>query len=355
MTEAHSSSSDPEHPESSLRRRLRAAFSADVANFSGSVSVNETGAFGLLETVLRTAREELDRHDGVVISMPGDGLFGLFESAVSAVQCAIAIQERLAAGAAQGGMRLRIGIHLGDVLFKGDVAFGETLNIAARLQALADPGGTLVSAAVVDAVSARISAAFEARGVPKLKNIPRRIATYAVHPHRETKAEANAPEFEPLDHTMRLPTQDAASTTEPQVNNSVSQSGIAKAQPVEDAAAPARETLVQRLARLDPQAISPADQSNKTPVPPPTSDADKPSVHKHPQLTVLDVPPTDEAIEVFADAVAVHLGPVARVMVRRKSKHCASLADLLLALEGEIPTSLERHAFRARILQKFAR
>lgn len=357
MTETGPSPSDPEQPEGTLRRRLRAAFSADVANFSGNVSVSETGAFGNLQTVLRVARQQLDRYDGVVISMPGDGLFGLFESAVCAVQCALAIQEQLAADAAHGGMRLRIGIHLGDVLFKGDVPFGETLNIAARLQSLADPGGTLVSGAIVDAVSARISATFEARGVPMLKNIPRRIATYAIYPSQDLQTGSGASELEPLDHTMRLPTHDLAPTQGPDAETSgpTSNSDIGKMPQSASIASAQRETLIARLARLRPGSTPSTSHSDEAPPPSaPFDDRTQPK-RKHPHLTGLDSPLTAEAIEIFADAFAVHLGPVGRVMVRRKAQASVSLADLLVALEGDIPTPSERLTFRSRIMQKFAR
>jgi class 3 adenylate cyclase len=348
---------DPEHSSRNLKRRLRAAFSADIANFSGNVSVSETRAFGNLSAVLKAGREELDRYEGIVISVPGDALFALFESVVNAVQCAIAIQTRLAAEPNLGdGMRFRIGIHLGDVLFDGDLPFGETLNIAARLQALADPGGTLVSGAVADAVCARVAATFEARGVPKLKNIPRRISTYAINSYPVSTEEAAEPEFEPLDHTMRLPRRAELEASKPAEAEAppVEQSELAASSQVAPKAAPQPERLVERLARIAPVTSQAAEPPEPAPneTSPPT-----PSIKRNSSLasrfSTLDEPPTAEAIAQFAEAFAVHLGPVGRVMTARKAETCASLGDLLAALEREIPTAAEQHAFRSRILQRF--
>ncbi|MDX2287824.1 MAG: adenylate/guanylate cyclase domain-containing protein [Hyphomicrobiaceae bacterium] len=449
----------PERPGGTRKRRLRAAFSADVANFSGRVSVSETRAFGHLTDVLKIGREELDRYEGHLIGMPGDGLFALFESAVDAVQCALAVQTRLAAHANLGGMRLRIGIHLGDVLFDGDLPFGETLNIAARLQALADPGGTLVSGAIVDAVSARVSATFEDRGVPQLKNIPRRIATFALHPQtgQATTDTGQTPTFEPLDRTMQLPRRGglverlsgplsappadpgpppAAAATSSMAPAPPAPLAPASRPPVEEASVSiepllsppvpplplrpaepgAGDTLAARLADaaltstivpVAPTVMQPAP-ATATPTPrgsppsapaasaptpslpapsappfappPPAAPSPSPSpspvsapvlksVAPRPRAapappappvatanragqSVLERAPTPATIAVVAEALAVHLGPVARVMASRKAQAATSLGDLVTALEQHVPTAAEQHAFRARILRQ---
>ena len=146
------------------RRGLRAILAADVAGFSGRMSVSETGTVASLSEVRKVALRQIRDYGGWLFGMPGDGLFVLFESAVDAMRCALDIQQELAANENLGGMRLRIGVHLGEVLFDDELPYGEALNIAARLEALADPGGILVSATVFDAVSARVSARFEERG-----------------------------------------------------------------------------------------------------------------------------------------------------------------------------------------------
>jgi class 3 adenylate cyclase len=161
------------------RRRLRAVYAADVANFAGYVSADETRTLEDLWQVRRIANEALQANGGWLFGMPGDGIFALFESAVDAVRCALVTQHRLAS-AADVKLRLRIGIHLGEVLFKEDQPFGESLVVAARLESLAEPGGILVSSAVVDAVAPRIPATFEKCGLQHLKHLPRCVATFRV-------------------------------------------------------------------------------------------------------------------------------------------------------------------------------
>lgn len=329
-----------DRPGSGRKRRLRAALAADIANFSGRVSVSETRAFAHLSTVLKIGREELDRYEGVLIGMPGDGLFALFESAVDAVHAALAMQQRLEIEPNLGGMRLRIGIHLGEVLFDGDLPFGETLNIAARLESLADPGGILVSAAVVDAVSARIAATFEDRGVPQLKNIPRRIATFSVKPADSLPPEGVAePVLEPLDHTMQFSRRTgAASTPRPAAQPSPAAQSPPVTQPP-SAAAPAPAPAAQAA----PVQVAPA------PAPPPPAAVHIPApMGPTAGLASGGVPPTAEQIAALTEMLAVHLGPVARVVVSRRVKDATTLADLVARLEAEVPQA-ERLAFRSRV------
>jgi len=330
---------DTLRPGAGRKRRLRAVFAADIANFSGRVSVSETRAFSNLSAILKVGREELARHEGELIGMPGDGLFALFESAVDCVHCALAVQERLSVHGNLGGMRLRIGIHLGEVLFDEGLPFGETLNIAARLESLADPGGILVSAAVVDAVSARVAATFEDRGVPRLKNIPRRIATFSVKP-ADTGPPPGAArqEEELLDHTMRFsrhlgssPRAPAAPASPPDGSETAPAASRAAEEPgpLPAAASAIPEPVVTTSSTAEQQAAAPPAK----PAQPKRSEA----------------PPTPEALALLVEALAVHLGPVARVLVARKAKDAATLNELVAALEGEIPLPQERIAFRSRL------
>lgn len=335
------------------KRRLRAALAADIANFSGRVSVNETRAFGNLSSILKIGREELDRHDGDLIGMPGDGLFALFESAVDAVQCALAIQQRLSEENSLGGMRLRIGIHVGDVLFEGNLPFGETLNIAARLESLADPGGILVSGTIVDAVSARISATFEDRGVPRLKNIPRRITTYAVHSaERVSDEELGAPDRAPLDKTMQIPREEKHPIASPSLQ--------------ERLATPPDPPMPRPPVHVKPSKPKPeipvvSDVSSAVDRPPPTTAA-KPALgptaskSSSSRLSSSRInAPSSEDIAQIVDALAVHLGPVARVMVNRKARTAQSTGVLIEELLGELKTSDERAAFRSQLLKLIGR
>jgi class 3 adenylate cyclase len=167
-------------PSATKPRRLRAVFAADVVDFAGHVSASETRTLANLLDTRRIARKALDAHGGWLFGMPGDGIFALFESAVEAVRCAVDTQAGMAAIAGPNALQLRIGIHMGEVLFQDDQPFGEALVIAARLESLAQPGGILVSGAVFDAVSQRSGASFDYCGSRRLKHIPRPVVTYSV-------------------------------------------------------------------------------------------------------------------------------------------------------------------------------
>ena len=143
------------------KRILRAVFAADIAGFSSKMSLNETSAVTSLSEIRSIGLQELKTYNGWLFGMPGDGLFALFESAVGAVQCGLEIQRVLSGRPHLSDMPMRVGIHLGEVLIDEGLPFGEALNIAARLEALCEPGELLVSATVMDAVSARVSATFE--------------------------------------------------------------------------------------------------------------------------------------------------------------------------------------------------
>ena len=329
------------------KRRLRAVFAADVANFSGMVSVSETRGFSTVSQLLKIGCEELAHYEGKLVSMPGDGLFALFESAVDALHCALAVQERLSQLPDAAGMLLRIGIHLGEVLFEGDVPFGETLNIAARLESLADPGGILVSAAVVAAVASRVSATFQERGVPRLKNIPRRIPTFSVQPATSGHLDTQGSDFhEPLDHTMRF-SRRLLSTPPP-----------VRLEAVTLPPSPARREPAQRVSDTAEDAVI----VTAVPAVPavtvtPSQPGPSPSATAPPGTTVAATapPPTDglalspERTAAIVEALSVHLGPVARVLVLRRAKTARSLPGLVLDLAAEIPSHEERRAFCARL------
>ena len=344
---------EPDQLAPKRKRRLRAALAADIANFSGRVSVNETRAFGNLSSILKIGREELNRHDGDLIGMPGDGLFALFESAVDAVQCALTIQQRLSEENSLGGMRLRIGIHVGDVLFEGDLPFGETLNIAARLESLADPGGILVSGTIVDAVSARISATFEDRGVPRLKNIPRRITTYAVHSaERVNDEELGAPDRTPLDKTMQIPREEKRPIASPSLQERLAAPPDPPMLPPPVHVKPSEpKPEIPVVSDVSSTVDSPLPNTAAKPALGPT--ASKSSSSRLPSSRINA--PSPEDIAQIVDALAVHLGPVARVMVNRKARTAQSTGALIEELLGELKTSDERAAFRSQLLKLIGR
>lgn len=148
----------------------------------------EEATYAQIERLRRDVVEPaLARHKGRLIKTTGDGVFAEFASPVAAVKCGIEVQERLAADGE--AIRLRMGINLGDVIVdaQGDV-YGEGINIAARLEGLADPGGILVSAKVHGEVDGKIEVLFDDAGERQLKNISRPVRTYALR----RKAQADA-------------------------------------------------------------------------------------------------------------------------------------------------------------------
>lgn len=293
------------------RRKLRAILAADISNFSGQVSADETQALGQLSSVLKAGRDELGRHGGELISMPGDGMFALFESAVDAVECALAIQARIAA-MKTGTMKMRIGLHLGEVLFDDDMAFGEALNITARLESLAEPGGILLSGVVFETVSARVSATFEPRGMPRLKNIPRQIATYRVTATAVVEDALDATPTDPLDDTVLAPKRTKAD----------------------------RQPTLPPTVEQTPATAPPATD-------PPSSVA--PPASSPPRTEPAPWPPSEEITAALIARVTAHVGPVGRILVLRSLRETTSPATLVDRLILSIPPSPEREAFRGEI------
>lgn len=165
-------------------RRLAAILVADVVGFSRLVGADETGTLARLEALRHEITDPLiASHGGRLFKQTGDGFLAEFGSAVQAVICARAIQEK-----ADGGpLRLRIGIHLGDVVVQGDDLLGDGVNIAARLEAVAEPGGIALSRQVHDQVRDRIDAVFDDRGEVALKNIARPVRVFALGDGKATQ------------------------------------------------------------------------------------------------------------------------------------------------------------------------
>ena len=169
----------------SQTRRLAAILAADVAGYSRLMGADEEGT---LERLKALRRELLDpkiaEHQGRIVKTTGDGLLVEFASVVDAVRCAVAVQqampERNAGVAADNRIELRIGINLGDVIVEGDDLYGDGVNIAARIEALADAGGVFVSNTVHDHVRDRLPFVFEDLGEQQVKNIARPVRVYRV-------------------------------------------------------------------------------------------------------------------------------------------------------------------------------
>lgn len=159
-------------------RRLAAILAADVVGYSRMMAQDEAGTLAALKR-FRADRfdPEVARHGGRIFKLIGDGTLVEFASVVDAVRCAVAIQM-----AGQAGIVLRIGINLGDVLVDGDDLYGDGVNVAARLEQLAEPGGLCVAGVVADSVANRVEAAFSDGGEVRVKNIDRPIRVYSWAP-----------------------------------------------------------------------------------------------------------------------------------------------------------------------------
>ena len=156
-------------------RSLLVIVCADVAGYSRLMSEDEEGTFARLQSLMsEIVVPSAQRQQGRIVKTMGDGFLAEFGSAIKAVGFATEIQRRCAETGSI--LRLRIGIHVGDVITKGGDVFGDGVNIAARLQALAEPGGILVSRPVRD--HARDHFPFEDAGEQRLKNIPRPVRTF---------------------------------------------------------------------------------------------------------------------------------------------------------------------------------
>ena len=169
------------------RRRLAAILAADVMGYSRLVGLDEAGTVARVRALFReVAQPEVARAGGRVFKAVGDGFLAEFPSAVGAVACAAAIQAATEARAAddpeERRVRVRIAVHLGDVLVEGTDLFGDGVNVAARLEALADPGGVVLSAPVADAVRGRIAQALDDLGERSLKNIDRPVRVFRLSP-----------------------------------------------------------------------------------------------------------------------------------------------------------------------------
>jgi TolB-like protein/class 3 adenylate cyclase len=169
----------------SQTRRLAAILAADVAGYSRLMRADEEGT---LERLKALRRELLDpkiaAHHGRIVKTAGDGLLVEFASVVDAVRCAVEVQQTMPernTGVAPGSrIELRIGINLGDVIVEGSDLYGDGVNIAARIEALADAGGVFVSNTVHDHVRDRLPFVFEDLGEQQVKNIARPVRVYRV-------------------------------------------------------------------------------------------------------------------------------------------------------------------------------
>ena len=168
-----------------LRQRLAAILAADVAGYSRLMSADERATVAALDAARSVFKFQIESNQGRVIDMAGDSVLAVFETAGGAVNAALSIQEALASASVEvpeeRKMRFRIGVHLGDVMEKADGSvYGDGVNIAARLESLAEPGGTAVSDAVQVSLRNRLAVIFEYQGEHEVKNIAHPVRAFRV-------------------------------------------------------------------------------------------------------------------------------------------------------------------------------
>jgi adenylate cyclase len=167
--------------EQRVQRRLAAILAADVVGYSALMQRAEEATYTEFERLKRELIEpSLSRHEGRLIKTTGDGALVEFASPLAAVRCAVEIQDDLASSSS--AFRLRVGLNLGDVIVGQDgELYGDGINIAVRLEGIADPGGILISDKVYSEVEGKLDVGFEDRGEQQLKNISKTVRAYAVH------------------------------------------------------------------------------------------------------------------------------------------------------------------------------
>ena len=175
-----------------VERRLAAILAADVAGYSRLMSVDEEGTHERLKTYFRELiNPKITMHGGRIVKNTGDGLLAEFPSAVNAVRCAVEIQHtmmnRNAVTAEDKRISFRIGVNLGDVIVEPEDIYGDDVNIASRLEALAEPGGIWISRAVRDRIGERLPYSFEDIGEQSVKNIAHPVHVFRVRLEGETK------------------------------------------------------------------------------------------------------------------------------------------------------------------------
>src|SRR5271165_5926314 len=162
-----------------VNRRLAGILAADVVGYSAMVGADEPGTLARVRALRAEVIEPLAAaHEGRVFKTTGDGFLAAFASAVQALRCAIAIQDTLRAQ--PEGVRLRIGVHQGEVVPEGDDLFGDGVIVAARLEPLAEPGGIVISSRVREDASGKMVLEVDDLGEPALKNIAAKIRAFRV-------------------------------------------------------------------------------------------------------------------------------------------------------------------------------
>ncbi len=166
-----------------MERRLAAILAADVVGYSRLMGVDEAGTLERLKSLRKElVLPQIAERKGRIVKLMGDGLLAEFPSVVEAVQCALDIQRSMMGREADlpdaDRIRLRIGINLGDIIVEGNDIYGDGVNVAARLEGLAEPHGICISGGAFDAIDGKIDASIEDMGPQVVKNIVKPVRAY---------------------------------------------------------------------------------------------------------------------------------------------------------------------------------
>jgi len=202
-----------------VERKLAAILAADVAGYSRLMGIDEAGTVQILRGHRAAADALVAKHGGRIVKTTGDGLLIEFPSVVDAVECAVAVQRVMAERNAGVGedrrMLFRIGVNLGDVLVDGDDILGDGVNVAARLEGIAEPGGICISSSAYDQVRGKVAVDFADLGEQSLKNIARPVRAYSVKVAKpEAKASAALPTLSGKPSIAVLPFQNMTGDAE---------------------------------------------------------------------------------------------------------------------------------------------
>ena len=181
-----------------LERKLVAILAADVASYSRLMEIDEEGTLATLSAFRLVTDRLISQHEGRICGTAGDSILAAFGSALAAVQCAVEIQNELAHAnnnlEKDRRMQFRIGVNVGDVMLKDGDIFGDGVNIAARLEGLADPGGICISRGIHDHVMKKLPFEFEDLGEQSVKNIAQPVRVYRLLlDERASESRSNQP------------------------------------------------------------------------------------------------------------------------------------------------------------------
>jgi class 3 adenylate cyclase len=176
-----------EPPRESMPRRLAAIVAGDIAGYSRLMELDEEGTHARVKRIERDLIEpSITEHHGKLVKTTGDGFIAIFDSPVEAVRCGIVIQQNMvgrnASQPRHHWIEFRIGVNLGDVIIEADDVYGDGVNIASRLEGIADPGQVYISGGIYEQIKHKLVCGYESLGDRKVKNITDPVRVYRVLP-----------------------------------------------------------------------------------------------------------------------------------------------------------------------------